>query len=150
MSRAWILVSRALLSKYRKMSRPKKPCHGHFLGFLSRALILMSRPLFLVQNCHGLFFDVTAIFSKNVTGTKTNVTSKKKHWVTHRSILKVKSFWGVIVSGPKKRWLWWQRTYIGLLVFRLKSTRFEHTYIISYNGNVNSPTRPPPPLNRGD
>ena len=79
MSRAWFLVSRALLSKYRKMSRPKKPCHGHFLGFLSRALILMSRPLFLVQNCHGLFFDVTAIFSKNVTGTKKNVTGKKKH-----------------------------------------------------------------------
>ena len=77
MSRAWFLVSRALLSKYRKMSRPKKPCHGNFLGFLSRALILMSRPLFLVQNCQGLFSDVTAIFSKNITGTKTNVTREK-------------------------------------------------------------------------
>ena len=78
MSRARFLVSRALFSKYLKMSRPKKPCHGHILGFLSRALILMSRPLFLVQNCHGLFFDVTAIFSKNVTGTKKNVTGEKK------------------------------------------------------------------------
>ena len=70
-------MSRALLSKYRKMSRPKKPCHGHFLGFLSRALILMSRLLFLVQKCHWLFFVVTVFFSKNITGTKTNVTGKK-------------------------------------------------------------------------
>ena len=75
MSRARFLVSRALFSKYLKMSRPKKPCHGHILGFLSRALILMSRPLFLVQNCHGLFFDVTAIFSKNVTGTVSKIVS---------------------------------------------------------------------------
>ena len=70
MSRARILVSRALLSKYRKMSRPQNPCHGHNLGFLSRALKKMSRPLFLVQKCHGLFFDVTGIFAKNITGTQ--------------------------------------------------------------------------------
>ena len=40
----------------------------------------MSRPLFLVKNCHGLFFDVTGIFAKIVTGTQKNVTGKKKHW----------------------------------------------------------------------
>ena len=73
-----ILMSRALLSKYRKMSRPQNPCHGHNLGFLSRALKKMSRPLFLVQNCHGHFFDVTGIFAKIVTGTQKNVTGKKK------------------------------------------------------------------------
>ena len=28
---------------------------------------------------HGHFFDVTGIFSKNVTGTKKNVTGKKKN-----------------------------------------------------------------------
>ena len=32
----------------------------------------------MVQNCHGRFFDVTGIFAKIVTGTKKNVTGKKK------------------------------------------------------------------------
>ena len=39
----------------------------------------MSRALFpkIRQIRHGHFFDVTGIFSKNVTGTKKNVTGKK-------------------------------------------------------------------------
>ena len=37
----------------------------------------MSRSLFLVQNCHGRFFDVTGIFAKIVTGKKKDVTGKK-------------------------------------------------------------------------
>ena len=37
----------------------------------------MSRPLFLVNNCHGRFFDVTGIFEKIVTGTKKDHTGKK-------------------------------------------------------------------------
>ena len=64
------------------MSRPQNPCHGHNLGFLSRALKKVSPPLFLVKNCHGRFFDVTGIFEKIVTGTKKDVTRKKKNTAT--------------------------------------------------------------------
>ena len=44
----------------------------------------MSRAFFpkIPKIRHGHFFDVTGIFSKNVTGTKKNVTGKKKHWHT--------------------------------------------------------------------
>ena len=74
-----ILMSRALLSKYRKMSRPQNPCHGHNLGFLSRALKKMSRPLFLVQNCHGHFCENCHGLPKKCHGKKKKTLGAQTH-----------------------------------------------------------------------